>query len=78
MIKKDLNKYEILKIFGKNIWKIRTKKEISIEELSKKANLREQYLKKIENGTAFGVSIKHLFRLANALNVNPSELVKGL
>lgn len=65
-------------MLGKNIQKIRTDKEISIEELSKNTKIREQYLRKIEKGTALGVSTKHLFKLALALKVNPSELMKGL
>ncbi len=73
--KKD---YKNLKIFGKNVQKLRTTENLTIKQLSEKTQIREHYLKKIEKGTAIGVSTKHLFKLAIALNVSPSELVKNL
>ncbi|MBD5401629.1 helix-turn-helix transcriptional regulator [bacterium] len=73
-----MENYEILKKFGKNIQKIRTNKKISIKELSQMTEIREQYLKKIEKGTAIRVLTKHLFKIASALQVKPKELIKDL
>lgn len=70
--------YETLEILGKNIQKIRTKKKITIKELSKKTEINEKYLKKIEQGTAIRISTKHLFKIATVLKAKPSELVINL
>lgn len=69
---------EAFKIIGQNIKENRKKKGITLEEVSQKTGIRIAYLKKIENGEAFRVSTKHLFLIAEALNIMPHILVKGL
>ncbi len=69
---------EAFKIIGQNIKENREKKGITLEEVSQKTSIRLPYLKKIENGEAFRVSTKHLFLIAEALNIMPHILVKGL
>ena len=60
---------------GKNIQKIREEKQITIKELSGMAGIRAEYLKKIEQGKAYGVLIdKHLSKIAKGLNVRLSCL----
>lgn len=69
---------EAFKIIGQNIKENIEKKGITLEEVSQKTSIRLPYLKKIENGEAFRVSTKHLFLIAEALNIMPHILVKGL
>lgn len=69
---------QALKITGQNIKENREKKGITLEEVSQKTGIRVSYLKKIENGEAFRVSSKHLFLIAETLNVMPHILLEGL
>ena len=60
---------------GANIRKIREAKQITIKELSKKTGIRVEYIRKIEQGKAYGVLIeKHILKIANALSIKMSEL----
>ena len=60
---------------GQNIKTMREEKKITIQEIYEKTGIRVEYLKKIENGTAYGILIdKHLSRIANALRVELCEL----
>lgn len=72
------NKFYILEIFGSNLKKIRENKNMSLKELSIKTQMRVEYLKKIENGTAYGLTISKIFIIANALNTTPSFFVEGI
>lgn len=69
---------QALKILGQNIKDNREKRGITLEEVSQKTGIRLPYLKKIENGKAVGVSTMHVFIIAEALDVMPHILVKGL
>lgn len=74
----DYNKYKIFKILGENIKSVRLAKNITIKILSERTGIRAEYIRKIENGKAYGITLtKHVFYIAKALNVKPSELVKG-
>ena len=60
---------------GKRIKEQREKRQITIKELSEKTGIRAEYLKKIENGKAYGVMIdKHILIIAIALKVKIHEL----
>ena len=76
-MKKDCD-YEFkkfCKLLGKRINKLRKQQKISIEELSNRTGIRTVYLKKIENGEAFGVKIdSHLLKIAEKLNIKAHEL----
>lgn len=69
---------QALKILGQNIKDNREKRGMTLEEVSQKTDIRLSYLKKIENGKAVGVSTMHVFMIAEALDVMPHILVKGL
>lgn len=48
---------------------------MTIKELSEKTGIRKEYLRKIENGKAYGVLFdKHLLKIAIALNTKISDL----
>lgn len=69
---------QALKIIGQNIKENRERKGITLEEVSQKTGIRISYLKKIENGKAVRVSTMHIFIIAEALDVMPHILVKGI
>ena len=69
IIKQDLKK------LGKRIKKIREERKILFADMSYRTRIRPYYLKKIENGTAYGVLLnRHLLKIANALDVKLSYL----
>ena len=60
---------------GLHIRQLREKREISIKELSEKTGIRQEYLKRIENGTAYGILIKrHLVKIAEVFEIKLFEL----
>ncbi len=73
-----LTEEEFLKKIGENIRKFREERNMTIEELSTITGIRVQYLKRIELGTVKRLSIDHIFIFAEAFNLKPHEIVKGL
>ena len=69
---------EVLKIFGENVRKQRENKNITIKELSQKTKIREQYLIKIENGSAFNLPLSYVFILSEGLKTKPHILCFGI
>ena len=65
----------ILKAFGNRVKAIRTEQGISQEHLGQLAELDRTYISGIERGLR-NVSLINIERLAIALNVEPSELLK--
>ena len=66
---------EHLILLGKHIQTIRKNKNISLQDLSKKTQIRIEYLKKIEKGEAYGVRIgRHIYNIALSLEVSLYEL----
>lgn len=64
-----------LVLLGLRIKNLREERNFSINELAKKAGLRAQYLKKIEQGAAYGVLLnKHLAKIVYALDIKMSVL----
>ena len=66
---------DIKKKFGKNLKRLRLENEISQESLALSADLDRTYIPSIEKGER-NVSITVVEKLANALNVQISELFK--
>ena len=66
---------EMLNKVGKNISRIRRKRAISQSELATIANIEKSTLGHIEIGTR-NPTIRTLFKIAKALNVTLSELVR--
>ena len=67
-----------LAIFGKNVQKIRLKRRLTLEEVSKKTGIKIGYLEKIEKGVAKRVSTKHLFLFAEIFEAKPSSFFEGM
>lgn len=64
-----------LKLLGIHIKTLREQRNISISCLAKKTGIKKEYLQKIEKGTAIKISIyKHLFKIANELEINFEQL----
>jgi transcriptional regulator with XRE-family HTH domain len=68
------SKESILIQFGKKVRMIRKEKELSQEELSFKADLHRTYIGMIERGEK-NITLFNINKIANALNVKPSELI---
>ena len=69
---------EKIKIFGKTVRKIRESRGITIKELSEKTGSTEQYVIKIENGTARKMSVSRIFDISRGLGVSPYELCENI
>ena len=66
-----------LKKFGEYILKLRRAKNLSQEQLAELAGLHRNYIGGIERGER-NVALINIVRLAKALGVSPSELLKGI
>lgn len=66
-----------LKKFGDRLRNLRKAKGLSQEELAQIAELHRNYIGGIERGER-NVALLNIIRLAQALEVSPSELLKGL
>ncbi len=67
-----------LEIFGKNVKKYRIKSKMTVSDLAISTGITEKYINKIENGNAFTMPCSYIFKLAYALNIEPSELCDGI
>jgi transcriptional regulator with XRE-family HTH domain len=67
----------ILCSFGQSVAKHRRAKEFSQEALAEKADLDRTYLSDIERGVR-NPGVKNVIRIAKALGITPSDLMKGI
>ncbi|OPY62224.1 MAG: anaerobic benzoate catabolism transcriptional regulator [Pelotomaculum sp. PtaU1.Bin065] len=70
---KDENPF--LKNIGFKIQFFRKQKGLSQNELAEKTNLSYTTISHIESTTAYGLSIIAIYRIAKALDVDPSQLL---
>jgi len=66
---------DLREVFATNLRRLRHAKGLSQDELAYQAEVSRSYLSQIEKGVFFA-SLKIVGRLAEALNVEPSELLK--
>ena len=72
----DKSFIEICRKLGENIQKCREEKGMTIKELAEKTGIRKEYIKKIEDGKAYGVLLdRHIFKIAEGLNIKLSKLL---
>ena len=64
-------------MFGKNLRERRLALGLSQEELAEHADLHRTYVGSAERGER-NVSLENIVRLADALKVKPSDLLKGV
>lgn len=70
----DLDKNEILKLVGIRIKEIRLMQDLSRYQLAFEIKTSEKLLRQIENAE-INTSVFRLFQIAEALNVNPEDLI---
>jgi transcriptional regulator with XRE-family HTH domain len=71
------NSNDLLLLFGENLKKFRKDRNISQEEFAFRAELDRTYISGLECGKR-NPTLKILVKLANALNMKPSELLMNL
>lgn len=64
-------------ILGDRVRSIRAKRGISQEQLADLADLDRTYISGVERGIR-NISLLNIVKIADALEVNPSELLKGI
>jgi transcriptional regulator with XRE-family HTH domain len=62
-------------VFAANVRRLRNARKLSQDDLAYEAEISRSYLSQLEKG-AFYASLKIVGRLANALDVEPAELLK--
>ena len=60
---------------GKNLRKARLAKEMSLLDLAKKAGVTKSFISMLESGKR-GFTVATLEKLAKALRINPSDLMR--
>ena len=68
---------EVLKTFGAKVRLRRRELGFSQEELAGISGLHRTYIGSLERGER-NISLANIIRIANALELDPAELVKGL
>lgn len=68
----------LFEIYGYNLKQIRESKKITLKELSIKTKIKEHYLKKIEKGEAYGITISKIFKIANVLQTPTHLFIEGI
>ena len=68
---------DICKVFGKRVRELREKMGISQEELGHRAKIHRTYIGSVERGEQ-NISLKNIYKIAQALNVSLSDLFKFL
>ena len=63
-----------LKLLGKNIKTYRERKELTQNQLAEIVDLSREYLARVETGQK-RISLKKLFEIADALEINCSQLI---
>ncbi len=71
-----MNKKNILIAFGEKVRELRKQKGLSQEELSFKADLHRTYIGMIERAEK-NITLTNIEKIANALDVHVSELLKS-
>ena len=66
---------DLREVFATNLRRLRHEKGLSQDDLAYEAEVSRSYLSQLEKGT-FNASLKIVGRLADALGVEPAELLK--
>ena len=64
-------------VFGKNVNRLRIRKDLTQEALAERADISRRYLQEIESGSKFP-TIRILPRLRSALKCTWDEILRGL
>jgi transcriptional regulator with XRE-family HTH domain len=66
---------DLREVFARNLRRLRHEKGLSQDDLAYEAEVSRSYLSQLEKGAYFA-SLKIIGRLAEALNVEPAELLR--
>jgi transcriptional regulator with XRE-family HTH domain len=66
-----------LEQFGRRVRERREDIELSQEQLAERADLHRTYISSVEQGRR-NLALRNIVKLAQALELDPSELVRGL
>ena len=64
------------KVISENIKRLRTKLDLTQDDLTKKADIKYTTLMKVESGTVNKPSVQTMAKIAKALGVSIEELIK--
>ena len=64
------------KVISKNIKRLRTKLDLTQDDLTKKADIKYTTLMKVESGTVNKPRVQTMAKIAKALGVSIEELIK--
>lgn len=67
---------DLVRLLGANVRRLRKVRGVSQEELALEAGMKRSYVSDLERGTR-NPSVRALGRLADALAVEPAELLRG-
>jgi transcriptional regulator with XRE-family HTH domain len=67
---------DLREVFAWNLRRLRAERELSQDDLAYEAKVSRSYLSQLEKG-AFYASLKILGRVADALKVEPAELLRS-
>ncbi len=65
------------RLFGRILQELRTERGLSQEELGFESNYHRTYISQLERGQK-NPSLKAIFRLAEALSITPSEMIRRI
>ncbi len=65
------------RLFGRILQELRTERGLSQEELGFESNYHRTYISQLERGQK-NPSLKAIFRLAEALGITPSEMIRRI
>ncbi|OAB55814.1 hypothetical protein AY600_17925 [Phormidium willei BDU 130791] len=72
-----MNQKSPKKILAKNLRRFRTSTGLSQEELAERAGLHRTYISSVERAER-NISLENIFLLADALDVEPGDLLKDI
>lgn len=73
-----MREINVVKLISKNIHDIRVEKNISLQELAQRSNLDVETIRLLGTGTCRGLGPEIYAKIAKGLDVDLSELMKGL
>lgn len=71
----QLPEKEVVKVFGRNLKKLRLQRKLSMDKLAKLADMELSQIYRIENGRV-NAKLTTIAALGKALDIDPNELLK--
>lgn len=71
----QLPEEDVVKVFGKNLKKLRLQRKLSMEKLAQMADMELSQIYRIESGRV-NAKLTTIVALGKALDINPNDLLK--